>query len=528
MKRYCKNDKPYIYTAFPEERAEEILPVLESVASEGARFWYAPAFDRREKHRLQGAFGVLLFVTVDFAASERFHAMVDAAVAYGQKVLCVYLEDMPATPWSAMQLGSQQALFTKALDEAFIGTLKEAFIFREMAVTAAQKKFQRHRAVTMVAAPVVAATVLFFAVVNPLLIAPAMAANALAKQWGLTKEDLESVTELYIAGDQVFGSIVHAWYSYGDHTQVDYDLEVNGNMETQEPLPAGSLTSEDLSILSYMPNLEYLCICGNQITDITPLLSLKNLRMLDLSANPISSIEGIGALTNLEDIRLTTTDITDASPLWDCAQLHLVMLDSTYITDISGAAQLPHLEHLNIEGTAVQNVSFLDEADNLVRFQANRSRISSIPDFKQTKNIYLDIDTSDVRDFSPLAGIESFDTLRLNHTELQDVLPYIEGTPIQSLLWAGLEIDSLQELSGIQITPGGELNLAGCALSSLDGLAHFEGIHRLDFKYARNLTDLSPILELQSLQYLTISSDMRSLAETQLQGARFEIEYRDD
>ena len=41
MKHYCKNDKPYVYVAFQQEQKEEILPVLESVAVDGAQFWYA-------------------------------------------------------------------------------------------------------------------------------------------------------------------------------------------------------------------------------------------------------------------------------------------------------------------------------------------------------------------------------------------------------------------------------------------------------------------------------------------------------
>ena len=200
----------------------------------------------------------------------------DTAVARGQKILSVYLKISP-TPWSTMQLGSQQALFADNMDEAFVSKLKEAFIFRDMAVTKAQKKYQRNRAITMVTAPIVAAVILFFAVVNPLLIAPAKALENAAQRWGLTREDLESITELYIVGDRAYGSLVHGWYEFSDRSAVQFGMSVNDNMEVQGPVPVGSLTSEDLEIFSYMPNLEYLCICGNQITDISPLFCLKNL-----------------------------------------------------------------------------------------------------------------------------------------------------------------------------------------------------------------------------------------------------------
>lgn len=528
MERYCKNDRPYIYVAFPQERREQVLPVLTAVYADGAQFWYNDRFDRREKGRLQRAFGVLLFVTADFAATERFHSIVNAAVASGQKILSVYLEDIPATPWITMQLGSQQALFTKDMDDAFVSKLKESLIFQDMAVTKAQNKYQRNRAITMVTVPIIAAAILFFAVVNPLLIAPARAVESAAQRWGLTREDLESITELYIAGDQVFDSYVHAWYENDDRSQVALDQRANDHMETRDPIPVGSLTSEDLEIFSYMPNLEYLSICGNQLTDISPLLCLKNLRELDLSANPISSIEGIDSLSNLEAVYFTTTDITDPSPIWNCSNLKLVMLDSTYISDISGVERLSNLEHMNISYTDVRDVSALNNAENLKVFLADATPIVELPTFTQTQDIWLELKQMPIKDYSSLGSIESFDTLAIDLNEIQDALPYIEGKPIRVLAWAGTRIDSLEKLSGITITPGGSLGLAHSSVSSLDGLENFEGINYLDIHFCNKLTNLTPILQLQSLRWLTISSDMRDLAEEQLKGAHFTLDYCDN
>ena len=61
----------------------------------------------------------------------------------------------------------------------------------------------------------------------------------------------------------------------------------------------------------------------------------------------------------------------------------------------------------------------------------------------------------------------------------------------------------------------------------LVGLENFETIEMLDLKYAHNLSDLSPILNLPNLKELTISSDMAWM-EYQLEGRQFELNYRDD
>ena len=58
MERYCKNDRPYIYVAFPREQEEQILPVLETLAVDGAHLVRGPLRPPR-KRALATAFGVL-------------------------------------------------------------------------------------------------------------------------------------------------------------------------------------------------------------------------------------------------------------------------------------------------------------------------------------------------------------------------------------------------------------------------------------------------------------------------------------
>ncbi len=528
MPGYCKNDKPFIYTAFSADAAEQVSPLLQALEQDGVLFWQGDSFSNKEKRHLRASSGVLLFVTQKFALDPRFHAIVNAAVDFNQQILCVYLEEVNTTPWGALQLGSQQSMHPEQLDEGFLSKLKSSSLFQHMAVTPIQKRYQQKKATLAVSVPIVSAILLFFTVINPLLIAPALSAKNLAKQWGLTAEELASITRLYVVGDQSFDSTVHSWYDDSDRTSVSFDLSVNNNMEHQGSVPVGTLTSDDLTILSYMPNLEYLCLCGNQIADISPILRLTKLRELDLSANPITSVEGLQELPLLEYLSLTSTDVTDVSMLWENPNLRVVLIDRTLVRDLSGIGQLQQLEHLNISESLVTDPSPVYSTGQLIRLDMNQAPVTQLPDLGQAVNLYLDVDSTYIRDFSPLSEVKSFSTLRLCNVPLQDLLPYIAGKPIQKLLWAGLKIDSLKELAEINITPGGELNLAGCSLTSLDGLAHFQDISMLDLKYANQLTDLTPILRLPSLQMLTVSSDMQDLVERQLLDAPFEICYRND
>jgi len=509
MTRYAKNQHPYIYAAFPTDKAEAVMPLLTALNAEGVRFWYAEAFKRSEKRKIAGAFGVLLFVTAAFAQEPRFRQTVDAAVACGQKILCVYLEPVQPTPWLALQLGSQQDMRLDVPEKAFIAKLKEAYIFREMEVTATQKRFQRNKAVSLVLVPLAAAAVLFFTVLEPLLIAPKQKKNRLAEQWGLTAEDLESVTEFHIIGDTVFDSDVHAWYSDGEREWMEFDRNVDGNMERQTTVAVGSLTSSDLQIVQYMPNLTVLEVEGEQITDISWLYDT-NIECLRLNCNPITSIEGIEQMTELRQLILTDTDVTDISP----------------------AFALPNLQHLQVDNTYVRDISGVENVSTLNTLMISNTQIATLPTFGAVEDLTLDLRGLRIYDFSCLSNIRSYREIYIDNMgdcmRPVDLVPFLRGKPVEYVGWSG--VTDLNDLADLQIIPGGRLCLANNTMTTLEGIEQFEGISVLGLFHhegdTNTIADFSPILNLKSLESLELSPDMQAQAEAQLQGATFEITYR--
>lgn len=509
MQRYSKNDKPYIYAAFPSELKDSALGMLELLSKDGIDFWYADEFTRRESKRVQAAFGMLLFVNKAYASSDDFHAIVNEAVNCGKNILCVYLEKFEKDAWMQLQLGSQQALSTQALDESFALKLKEAFIFKDMKVTVVQKKFQRNKAISFVTVPILAALILFFTVINPLLIAPARAANTMATRWGLTASDLESITELHIVGNQSFDSKVHAWYVDGGKSVAYNQVMPDGQEHEMSPIPVGSLTSEDLEILKYMPNLRWLELEGQQITDISPIFET-NVEVLRLNCNPISSLDGIEKMTQLKELILTDTDVIDISPVYALENLEMLQLDNCYVSDISGVGEMPSLTKLLIQGTRVKKLPYLGEREHF-ELDLRGLRIydmSGIKDIKSFKELYIDSMNDCMRP--------------------QDIMPYITGTPIDGIGWCGVR--SLDDIKGLYIPEGCGLGLANNYLTSLEGIERFEGIEALQLFHTQGepitFADLTPVLRIKSLKYLDLSPDMKDMAEEQLKDAHFEIHYK--
>jgi len=67
-------------------------------------------------------------------------------------------------------------------------------------------------------------------------------------------------------------------------------------------IQSNRLTAPSLEHLSILPNLTDLYISHNAIDSLAPLAFSKNLRIIDASSNPISSLSGLETHTHLEEV----------------------------------------------------------------------------------------------------------------------------------------------------------------------------------------------------------------------------------
>ena len=522
MESYYGNQNPYIYTVFPD--GYEIEKYLKSVADEGIRFCFSNSFDRKEEHKIEAAYAVLAFIDRQLVKKDYFRDIISSSVRYNKKLLIIYLEDVILDATLTMQSEAQQALFLHnyASDKEFLETFRKAEIFNRVSLTPAQLKNQRRRSISLFASIIVAALALFVLVVRPLLVedTDSKTMEILGLQ-GLSKQELESIKELRIIGNEVKDTFVHGWYENNDRSFIVYDQEKDDMMVRQEAIAAGTI--DDVSDLVQLKNLEVLQIEGQQIKDITPLFELKKLHSLSINCNPISSLEGIEKLQNLTWLDICATDVSDLSPVYGLKNLDGLQIDNTYISDISGIEDLKNLTNIHLQGTYVKDIPV---GPKLNYFEVNNTKISAIPDFKGQENVSFSANSNNIRDISNLDSAKSYDLLQFEaNRDAYELVNRLKGIPIRSFMVSGLQIRDLNDLKGLTITY--ELNIAGCSLSSLSGLENFESIRRIDLKYAENLRDLRPLLDLPQLQFLTISPEMQWM-EDQLEGRRFELIIRDD
>jgi internalin A len=114
---------------------------------------------------------------------------------------------------------------------------------------------------------------------------------------------------------------------------------------------------QDFSVLSTLPKLSSLSIFKGKVDDTnsSAIFSLSSLTSLDLTSNPLSSLEGIERLTSLEHLSLWRSPITSLLPLTSLPSLRTISLGDIFTDDLTPLLTIPNLSTLHISSKLLAN-----------------------------------------------------------------------------------------------------------------------------------------------------------------------------
>jgi hypothetical protein len=117
---------------------------------------------------------------------------------------------------------------------------------------------------------------------------------------------------------------------------------------------------EDLSPLSYFPQIESLGIDFNLVRDLAPIANLKKLRSLFAAGNEITDLSPLKGLDQLIFIDVGYNEIEDATPFNSLPQLMFVNLRNNHVSDVSNLNALPRVHALNLKGNPIPQDQIAD------------------------------------------------------------------------------------------------------------------------------------------------------------------------
>lgn len=192
----------------------------------------------------------------------------------------------------------------------------------------------------------------------------------------LTREELQTVKEIYIFGDDVA------------LTQAPFADGLAGARWTQ---PRGNI--ESLADIALLPNLETLYVNYQTLSDLSPLAAHQSLRTVNLRHTRVSDVTPLVGLLYLEYLSLYDTDVADASALDACPLLHAL-----------DAGEMPISSPADVGGP-------------LDRLCLKRISLASLAGIEKFASLtFLDLSETQLSDLTPLLSLPSLAQLVLDES----------------------------------------------------------------------------------------------------------------
>ena len=270
---------------------------------------------------------------------------------------------------------------------------------------------------------------------------------------------------------------------------------------------------QDLTGLQFATNATFLGLAGNEISDLSPIAGLIDLRRLYLHENPVSDISPLRGLKNLTDLGFPDTLVSDLSPVSGLENLVRLGFEHTLVTDISSLRGLKNLTYLYFHNALVSDLSPVSDLTSLAHLGLDDTLVSDLSPVAGLINLEeISFSNNGISDLSPFVGLINLERIFCWGHAISDLSPLVGLTKLEKIDFCGGNISDLTPLAGL--TGLKELYLAGEEVSDVSPLAGLTGLTRLGLSN-NNISDISPLAGLTNLKWLAIHeneiSDLSSL-----------------
>ena len=171
---------------------------------------------------------------------------------------------------------------------------------------------------------------------------------------------------------------------------------------------------ENVDVLVGLPALQVVALEGTSVRDVSVLRSLGELEDLYLSETPIESLESVAEL-KLQFLEISETAIVDLSPLATMKGLKVLRFTGTKISDLSPLAGLESLEEIDALDSKVADLSPLSALPALRELRVMDCPVKSIEPLRTIRSLErVDIAGTEVTSLEPLYDLPKLQYLNVD------------------------------------------------------------------------------------------------------------------
>ena len=295
-------------------------------------------------------------------------------------------------------------------------------------------------------------------------------------------------------------------------------LQLDGN-DISDISPLGTLRGllfldlnntqvSDLTPLSSLTNLSALRINNNDISDLTTLSSLTSLRSLYMNNNRVSDLSPLGSLVGLDTLEMSNNEISDLTPLHTLTALRRLHLNNNRIDDLTPLHTLTGIHTLRLEDNQIGNLSGLQSLTVLTSLQLNNNRISDLTPLHSLEDLReLQLEDNRIGDLSGLQSLTELTTLQLHNNRISDLTPL---QPLTGLRHLRLEDNLIGDIEALRsMTELSNLNLSNNMVSDISALHPLTELSWLSLEN-NQIGSIEPLRALVNLEYLSLQDNLIS------------------
>jgi len=285
---------------------------------------------------------------------------------------------------------------------------------------------------------------------------------------------------------------------------LDRAMEVVGTIQSLTALLATDLGLKNIEGIRGLTNLGGIDLQRNEIQDISALEGMKDLVIVWLNDNQLTTLHGLEGL-GLQLVEAYGNQLTDIQALADVQITYRLDLSDNQIVDISALATASIEGDLHVNGNQIKDLSVLSGKNGIINLFAHDNAIEEIEVFRNLgglrgftlwnnkinnispllsspalgpdslMNGVFDFSRNRIQDISPLASFPPMGLLDIEYNMIEDLSP-LRGRVIYTLNVTGNNIHDIGVLTANELKLGEFTSISDNPISSIGAILFLGGM----------------------------------------------------
>jgi internalin A len=194
----------------------------------------------------------------------------------------------------------------------------------------------------------------------------------------------------------------------------------------------------DISLLSTFTKIEELYLgyndwnnslfYGNNISNISPIENLTNLKVLYLPNNPVNNLTPLSNLINLTELCLFKNQIQDDDlrMLSNLTNLNMLFIDNNNLKNVSALGNLTQIEFLTIHSNQIEDLSFITNYKNINHLLLHWNNINDISPLANLTTLeIISLEHNNIQNIASITNLINLNYLRLDQNNINNITPLL-------------------------------------------------------------------------------------------------------